>query len=140
VKLCGDAMRGGRLSLRKRPYAVLSTHRQTAACPDGDVDMRKENEVPRNMSSQATHNVSSINTDAGCTCKDTKGTGTVGLENIGETCWLNSTVQALYHCPAFQHWLCTLCASRGGGCESVAGALGATFREMQEVLTDTISK
>lgn len=28
-----------------------------------------------------------------------------GMYNNGNTCYLNSTLQALYHVPAFSHWL-----------------------------------
>lgn len=28
-----------------------------------------------------------------------------GMQNVGNTCYLNSTLQALFHVPAFANWL-----------------------------------
>jgi ubiquitin carboxyl-terminal hydrolase 36/42 len=30
-----------------------------------------------------------------------------GMINVGNTCYLNSTLQALFHVPAFVNWLCS---------------------------------
>lgn len=32
-----------------------------------------------------------------------------GMQNVGNTCYLNSTLQALFHVPAFANWLVSDC-------------------------------
>lgn len=54
-------------------------------------------------------------------------TAGAGMQNVGNTCYLNSTLQALFHVPAFANWLISevshadKCNQQGKDIEIVVG-------------------
>ena len=61
-----------------------------------------------------------------------RGSGGVGLENFGNTCYCNSVLQALYHCQPFKKLLLEYHATQTDSDANLLLSLGGLFTEMSK--------
>ncbi|CAF0929586.1 unnamed protein product, partial [Didymodactylos carnosus] len=62
---------------------------------------------PTNSVSESSHIITSTTaTTAAQTAKNNIDIGRVGIINLGNTCYVNSVLQALYHCDQFRKFIC----------------------------------
>ncbi|XP_053661969.1 ubiquitin carboxyl-terminal hydrolase 36 [Anopheles marshallii] len=141
-------MNGGSLK-----FSASSTPSPSAAKSSNHVLHQQQNGVPASASSTAAGRMDTTNTNTLPTPKRTlfprenvqigwKTTGRkwlvgAGMMNMGNTCYLNSTLQALFHVPAIANWLLSdephrvKCDEGGSGGNCIICAMAKTLLESQ---------